>query len=33
MKEILKTIEAKIALNMPLTEYEKAVWILYGGEK
>ena len=32
-KEELKKIEAKIALGLPLTAYERALWVLYGDQK
>ncbi len=33
LNEELKRIQAKITLGLPLTEHEKALWILYGDRK
>ncbi len=33
LEEILKKIETKITLGLPLTEREAAMWALYGDRK
>ena len=33
LQETLKRIKTKITLGLPLTAYERALWVLYGGRK
>lgn len=30
MKEIIEKVKAKLKLGLPLTDYERGLWILYG---